>query len=468
MSLPNMANTAANTTGYHRPRIFSRRLNGAVWQVVCYYDASTRVVVAFRRLGQDWQSFTYDGNGGRPSLRLDTWSNPEDSHNNTACAIDSNGFVHFTWMGSRLWNDGILKYRRSQSPIWDWDGLVTANLQMTGYAGESEYNYPCFFKDPTGQIYYQYREGNSTNSNIIINKYNAETQAWAGFGATNGLIVRGKGVSPNRGTYKMSVPYFTPDWDNTGNGRMWISWNWRIKDGGGNVADYENVNAIYYEGGAWKNHDGTAQTIPATTANVGNPVVLARPSVEGWWPGTNASHFMAKDQTIVVAHAHRVLDPENAMQWISTRDLSWAVDGVRGTVQDIAYTLNAFVNRVRDRFDYLMFRSDAPRGFAFAEGGSLGDWGAPQSLLENYDWSDWAGSASGIDHYLLQESGRLSAFSWDFTAGSSAPVRVADSFGVVLPVPIPKIRRGGQTISGLVRNAGQSGYKTFSPPVVGA
>lgn len=128
-------------------------------QYVCYYDKERNLVIAQRTLGSKaWKKKVLPTRIG--------W----DSHNYVKMAIDKEGYIH---VSGNMHNVPLI-YFRSEKPH---DISVFSALPMTG-VNEEKVTYPIFFKDPAGDLYFQYRNGQSGQGSSYWKKYIAETKQW--------------------------------------------------------------------------------------------------------------------------------------------------------------------------------------------------------------------------------------------------------------------------------------------------
>jgi hypothetical protein len=434
-----------NRTNWHRNRIPTVVLGTKRYQACCYYDQNLYVVVAVREMPSgEWTAYTYNGSGGRPTLQLGQF---DDAHFNTAIGFDSDGYIHFTWSGWRTYNNVGLRYRKSDAPVNSWTGGLSANLAMTG-VGESQNNYAHFFLDPVGNLYYTHRDGDSSNANRYLKRYDTSTETWSGVGAANGLIIQGK---ETKGVYTNVIPAFTPDWDGAGTGRMYYSWNWR-KSSAAN--DYENINMMYWtgSGSTWKKVNGDAQTIPATPANA--PTVLqVNLADDGWWPGTAQQEISTNDdgtEVMCVFSRRDGVNPEifNRLK-ISSGVVSFDY-GFDNTNQRHFH----FWDRKKQKFVTVRFASGVVSAATQSSGFTFGAYDAIGSAnVEN-------GVAFSFDYDYLIKTGRLVLFGMEGLSASVAPS--THEIGSVIDLPLPSMDFGGNTFTPSLRyNGGAATLKSF-------
>ncbi len=128
-------------------------------QYVCYYDAARNMVIAQRNLDSSkWKKTVL------PTKIK--W----DSHNYVRMALDAEGYIH---VSGNMHNVPLI-YFRSQSP--ESIDQFTA-YPMTG-VNEERVTYPIFFKNPAGELYFQYRNGQSGQGITYWKKYHAKEKEW--------------------------------------------------------------------------------------------------------------------------------------------------------------------------------------------------------------------------------------------------------------------------------------------------
>ena len=437
----------------HRSNISSNVYGTKRWQIVIYYNPDLYVVMAKRALPNGpWTSFVYNGTNGLPTLQLAAY---DDSHKNTSCAIDSDGYVHMQWDGNRVWDDVNLKYRRSTVTIDQWQGQLTNNLAMTGYAGEGNLNYPTFFFDPVGNLYFTYRDGVASSADQILNRYDTATETWSGVGATNGRIINGK---TNDSVYMNIVPMFSDDWDGAGTGRMWVVWTWRYSE---DVTDYFDIMAMYWTGvgTTWKKPNGTAQTIPATVANA-TAIHEADDREQGKWIQTSSRDFAcsADGTKIMVTFLEREFDGPNVVQ---TNRILLVDNGVvtLGTYEGAQ--CRTVWDQVDEKFKY--FEGDngtisfleQTTGVGRTAKTAIGNFYGNGATSTSYSPFFW-------DRNLLKQTGRLQALRIPSQQLSVTPDVV--EIGSLVKKDLPPMDFGGNTFTPTLRyNNGAATLLTFRP-----
>ncbi len=128
-------------------------------QYVAYYDKDRNMAVAQRELkSKTWKKVILPSKIG--------W----DSHNYVRLTMDKDGYLH---VSGNMHNVPLI-YFRSQKPH-DITGFKP--MGMTG-VNEERVTYPVFFKDPAGDLYFQYRNGQSGQGSTYWKKYLADQKKW--------------------------------------------------------------------------------------------------------------------------------------------------------------------------------------------------------------------------------------------------------------------------------------------------
>ncbi len=199
------------------------------FQYACYYNAERDMVIAQRKLdSQEWKRTILPTKIG--------W----DSHNYVTMAIDKNGFVH---VSGNMHNVPMI-YFRSQKPE---DISTFDKLPMTS-ENENRATYPVFFKDQSGELYFQYRNGGSGDGITYWNKYNSDSKSWKGLFDTP--IFDGEGES----NAYMSNPKLGPD------GYFYVVWMWRLTPTANtnhNLSCIRSKDLVH-----WENQRGDAISVP--------------------------------------------------------------------------------------------------------------------------------------------------------------------------------------------------------------
>jgi hypothetical protein len=212
------------------------------------------MVLGKREAGGAWTLYEMDGSGGRPTITISA----DDNHHTISVGIDPNGFIHVSYDVHR----DPLKYRKSDAAINSWTGGMTAELSMVG-TNESDVTYPTFFNDPSGVLYFMFRDGASGNGDLYFYEYDESGTSWAAATGTStgGLLIEGTTGGTTYNPYWSQPPIFDANFG--AGGYLHLTWVWN----GGGSNDRHNIAYVRWNGTAWTQADGTPQTVPITDAN---------------------------------------------------------------------------------------------------------------------------------------------------------------------------------------------------------
>jgi hypothetical protein len=234
----------AQTTSIVGPGWAKNNVNGAVFrknsvvtqgqdQYVAYYDSVGYVTLAKRRLpAGPWQV-----------QRTQYQGNVKDAHNIISFMADGAGYLHLSFDH----HNNPLHYCRGTAP----GSLVMSDLQpMTGEQ-EQKVSYPEFYRFPTGDLLFMYRDGGSGNGNLVLNRYDLKTRRWT---RLHSVLIDGEG---QRNAYWQAC--LDPK------GTIHVSWVWRESP---NVAsNHDMAYARSLDGGkTWQKSTGEAYQLPITAA----------------------------------------------------------------------------------------------------------------------------------------------------------------------------------------------------------
>jgi hypothetical protein len=170
-----------------------------------------------------------------------------DARDNFTLGIDSAGYIHVS-LGK---HGRPLKYMVSGKPE---DISRFHSGKMTGVADDMVAS-PRFFKSPSNKLYFLYRNGSSSSSDLYIKKYDAGTGKWSDLAAP---LIRGTGVSASASPYE-----FTIAWDPQEN--MHLFWNWRQNGENTRSNIFDVLYAKYDKNRSrWEKSDGTPYSLPIT------------------------------------------------------------------------------------------------------------------------------------------------------------------------------------------------------------
>ena len=129
-------------------------------QYIAFYNSSKQVVLGKRKLGStQWQLKTTPFRG-----------NAADAHNSISIMTDGDGYLHIAWDH----HNNKLNYSKSKEP---GSLEMLSPLSMTG-TQEGKVSYPEFYKLPSGDLVFFYRDGGSGNGNLVINRYQTKQKTW--------------------------------------------------------------------------------------------------------------------------------------------------------------------------------------------------------------------------------------------------------------------------------------------------
>ena len=201
-------------------------------QFATYYDADGKVVVAHRALAEDRWTV------GATELK----GKVTDAHNSISMIADGAGYLHLSWDH----HGNPLRYARSTAP-----GSTTfETLPMTGQT-ENNVTYPQFFRLPTGNLVFMFRDGASGRGNLVINGYDTQERKWTQIHAN---LISGEN---RRNAYWQACV--------DAKGTIHVSWVWR--ESGDVATNHDLCYARSDDGGrTWTKSDGTAYALPITAA----------------------------------------------------------------------------------------------------------------------------------------------------------------------------------------------------------
>lgn len=219
-----------NVTIFRRNSVVSWR----DMQYIAYYDQEKYVVLGKRKLGTDsWQV-----------KRTPYKGNATDAHNVICIMADGNGYLHIAWDH----HNNRLRYCRSVRP---GSLELTDEMPMTG-KNEQRVTYPEFYRLPDGNLLFFYRNGESGKGNLIINRYNKNTQAWQ---QLHDNLIDGEN---ERSAYWQAFV--------DAKGTIHLSWVWR--ESADVASNHDMCYARSKDGGiSWQKSNGNSYTLPIKKAN---------------------------------------------------------------------------------------------------------------------------------------------------------------------------------------------------------
>lgn len=201
------------------------------WQYIAYYDEQQNVIVGKRKIHStkwDLHQTKFKGDA-------------KDAHRSISVMVDGDGYLHLAWDH----HNSTLNYARSVSP---GSMVFSDKFPMTGKF-ESRVTYPEFYRLADGGLLFLYRNGESGEGNLVMNKYNLKTKKWIQL--HNNLI---DGEGKRNAYWQMCID---------AKGTIHISWVWR------ETADVATNHDLCYakskDGGiTWEKSNGEKYTLPIT------------------------------------------------------------------------------------------------------------------------------------------------------------------------------------------------------------
>lgn len=230
------ANNSVNTVVFRKNSLTSF----GDTQYIAYYNQDAFVVIGKRKIGTSkWtlKTTAYKGN-------------VNDAHNSISIVADGEGYLHMAWDH----HNHPLRYCKSIAP---GSLELTEKLSMTGKQ-EGRVSYPEFYRLPNGNLLFFYRDGQSGEGNMVINRYDVKTKQWE---QLHRNLIDGE---KQRNAYWQAC---------VGNdGTIHVSWVWRETP---DVAsNHDMCYARSKDGGlSWENSKGEKLQIPI---NAGTAEYIAK------------------------------------------------------------------------------------------------------------------------------------------------------------------------------------------------
>ena len=206
---------------------------GRFLEYCSFYDAAGRILTGRRDDRQGVWEIADTGFTGVTS----------DAHDAVSMAVDGEGYLHLAWST----HNGDLRLARSLEPgAMDFEEVPTAGSRTDSVT------YPEFYRQPSGSLLLLYRNGRSGEADVILDRYDPQTQAW--YRVSDELISGGE-----------TSPYWQACTDSRG--RLHISWCWRETS---DVTTNFDICYMVSEDEAcerFERSDGTAQALPASREN---------------------------------------------------------------------------------------------------------------------------------------------------------------------------------------------------------
>ena len=150
------ANNSVNATVFRKNSLVTHN----EFQFIAFYNPEGKLVLGKRNIADmEWllKETPYKGN-------------VNDAHNIISIMVDGDGYLHVSWDH----HGHPLRYAKGIAPL----SLELGEKQpMTGL-NESNVTYPEFFRLPDGNLLFMYRDGQSGNGNLILNRYDVATKSW--------------------------------------------------------------------------------------------------------------------------------------------------------------------------------------------------------------------------------------------------------------------------------------------------
>lgn len=269
-------------------------LTAPPWQFVAYYDAAQSLVVAARNLEQtDCTKVVLAEKVG--------W----DSHNYLTMTLDDAKRLH---LSGNMHVDPLV-YFMTERPL-DIRSLKRVG-KLVG-SEEGRMSYPRFFRGPSGEFIYTYRDGSSGSGNQIYNVLDQDTGVWSRL--LDQPLTDGQG---QMNAY-LEGPKLGPD------GNYHVVWVWR------DTSDCATNHDVSYMRSRdlrrWENVRGEALSLPVTIETPGT-VVDPVPAGGGVINGNTKLGFDAENRPVVTYHKY---DAAGNSQIYNARwaDNNWAITQV--------------------------------------------------------------------------------------------------------------------------------------------
>ena len=202
-------------------------------QFIALYNSAGKLLIGKRQLGaKQWEIVQTAFQG-----------NIHDAHNSISIMVDGDGYLHLSWDH----HGNALNYARSVAPM---SLELTAKMPMTGLL-ESNVTYPEFFKMPTGDLIFMYRDGRSGKGNLVVNRYDLKKKTWI---QLHTHLIDGEGMQ--NAYWQACVDKF---------GTIHLSWVWRSSP---DVAsNHDLCYARSLDGGnTWVKSSGQLYNLPINAA----------------------------------------------------------------------------------------------------------------------------------------------------------------------------------------------------------
>jgi hypothetical protein len=203
-------------------------------QYAAYYDDSAHVVLGKRRIGSPTWTVS----------RTRYTNDVSDAHNAIAIAVDGSGVLHVAWAE----HNKPLHYARA---VRAGSLELGPPERMTGLR-EERVTYPQFYTLANGDLLFVYRDGQSGNGDVLLDRYDVRRRAWR---VVQHPLIAGEG---KRNAY---VNLLAIDQ----RGGWHLSWVWR------DSPDVASNHDVMYarstdDGRSWQTSSGATYALPITAA----------------------------------------------------------------------------------------------------------------------------------------------------------------------------------------------------------
>ena len=166
-----------------------------------------------------------------------------DAHRCISIITDGDGYLHCSWNH----HGNQLHYCKSTTP---GSLQMTTEIPMTGIA-ETNVTYPEFHCLPNGNLLFLYRDGQSGQGNLVLNRYNTKEKKWE---QLHSNLIDGE---------KQRNAYWQACVDTKGT--IHISWVWR--ESPDVASNHDSCYARSTDGGVtWENSKNEKYTLPINAA----------------------------------------------------------------------------------------------------------------------------------------------------------------------------------------------------------
>ncbi|KAA5549153.1 BNR repeat-containing protein [Adhaeribacter rhizoryzae] len=214
-------------------------------QYTAFYDTAGYMVLAKRPLkSKKWEV-----------QRTDYQGNVKDAHNSISIMVDGDGYLHVSWDH----HNNQLRYSRSAAP---GSLALLPKMPMTGQ-DEARVTYPEFYRLPTGDLLFIYRNGASGNGDLVLNRYSRKEKKWS---RLHNVLIDGE---------KLRNAYWQAFVD--AKGTIHVSWVWRESPDVASNHDIAYARSV--DGGkTWQKATGEKYVLPIKEATAEYAVKIPQQS----------------------------------------------------------------------------------------------------------------------------------------------------------------------------------------------